>query len=94
MLNSSATQSQQKFRLEIAPTNGNIVQYGILSGSKSYGEEKIVISNQDEEYDNGQMEGKTIKFLKDNTWRDEINEFADAIINNQPIISVTSDDAL
>ena len=40
------------------------------------------------------MESTTIKFLQDNSWRDEIFEFAEAIINDQQIISGTSNDAL
>ncbi|HQT58851.1 MAG TPA: Gfo/Idh/MocA family oxidoreductase [Daejeonella sp.] len=94
MLNSSATQWQHKFNLEISLTQGYIELHGILSGSKSYGEEKIVIGKRNEESDNGQMESKTIKFLQDNSWRDEIFEFADAVVNNKPIVSGTSKDAL
>jgi predicted dehydrogenase len=94
MLNSSATQWQHKFSLDISLTEGYIELSGILSGSKSYGEEKIVIGKRDDESDNGQMESLTIKFLQDNSWRDEIFEFADAIINNKKIDSGSSLDAL
>jgi predicted dehydrogenase len=94
MLNSTATQWQHKFNLEITLSQGYIELHGILSGSKSYGEEKIVIGKRDEISDNGQMESKTIKFLQDNSWKDEIFEFAEAVINNTPIISGTSNDAL
>jgi predicted dehydrogenase len=94
MLNSTATQWQHKFNLEISLSEGYIELHGILSGSKSYGEEKIVIGRRNEESVNGQMESKTIKFLQDNSWRDEINEFAEAIIEDKPIQSGTSKDAL
>ncbi|HTJ10960.1 MAG TPA: Gfo/Idh/MocA family oxidoreductase [Dinghuibacter sp.] len=94
MLNSTATQWQHKFNLEISLTQGYIELHGILSGSKSYGEEKIVVGRRDEDSDNGQMESRTIKFLQDNSWRDEINEFADAIVAGKPIVSGTSKDAL
>lgn len=94
MLNSSATQWQHKFSLDISLTEGYIELSGILSGSKSYGEEKIVIGKRDEESDNGQMETTTIKFLQDNSWKEEIFEFADAIINNKKIESGSSSDAL
>lgn len=94
MLNSSATQWQHKFSLDISLTEGYIELSGILSGSKSYGEEKIVIGKRDEESENGQMESSTIKFLQDNSWRDEIFEFADAIINDKKIESGSSMDAL
>jgi predicted dehydrogenase len=94
MLNSSATQWQHKFSLDITLTEGYIELRGILSGSKSYGEEKIVIGKRDEESDNGQLESKTIQFLEDNSWRDEVNEFAASIIYSKPIESGTSKDAL
>jgi predicted dehydrogenase len=94
MLNSSATQWQHKFSLDISLTEGYIELSGILSGSKSYGEEKIVIGKRDDESDNGQMESTTIKFLQDNSWKEEIFEFADAIINNKKIESGSSSDAL
>jgi predicted dehydrogenase len=94
MLNSSATQWQHKFSLDISLTEGYIELRGILSGSKSYGEEKIIIGRRDEESDNGQMQCKTIQFLHDNSWRDEVNEFASSIIESKPIDSGTSKDAL
>ena len=94
MLNSSATQWQHKFNLEISLTQGYIELHGILSGSKSYGEEKIVIGKRDEDSVDGLLESKTIKFLNDNSWRDEIFEFADSILKNLPIDSGTSNDAL
>jgi len=94
MLNSSATQWQHRFNLEITLSQGYIELHGILSGSKSYGEEKIVIGKRDESSVNGQMESKTIKFLQDNSWKDEIGEFATAIVEDKPIESGTSKDAL
>lgn len=94
MLNSTATQWEHKFSLEISLSEGYIELHGILSGSKSYGEEKIIIGTRDEESDNGQMANKTLKFLQDNSWRDEIHEFADAVVHNKPIESGTSNDAL
>ena len=94
MLNSTATQWQHKFSLDISLTQGYIELSGILSGSKSYGEEKIIIGKRDEESDNGQMESTTLKFLQDNSWKDEIFEFADAIVNNKNIVSGSSLDAL
>jgi predicted dehydrogenase len=94
MLNSSATQWQHKFNLEISLSKGHIELHGILSGSKSYGEERITIGKKSIENKNGLMETKTIKFLEDNSWRDEIYEFASVIINDLPVESGTSNDAL
>jgi predicted dehydrogenase len=93
-LNSSATQWQHRFNLEISLSHGYIELHGILSGSKSYGEECIIVGKRDEESDNGQMESKVVKFLQDNSWRDEVFEFADAVLNNRPIESGSSNDAL
>ena len=94
MLNSSATQWQHKFNLEISLSKGHIELHGILSGSKSYGEERITIGKKSMENKNGLMETKTIKFLEDNSWRDEIFEFASVIIKDLPVESGTSNDAL
>lgn len=94
MLNSTATQWQHKFNLEISLTEGYIELHGILSGSKSYGEEQIIIGKRDEDSENGQMEVRKIKYLQDNSWKDEIYYFVDCIINNKPILYGSSDDAL
>lgn len=92
ILHSSATQWQHRFSLEIALRGGYLELQGILSGSKSYGEEKLIIGKRDES-DVGTAKEETITYLEDNSWRDEIFEFADAIINNQPIHSGSSLDA-
>lgn len=92
MLHSSATQWQHCFSLEIAMTGGYIELQGILSGSKSYGEEKLIKGKRDES-DTGAAKEEVITYLEDNSWRDEIFEFADSIINKTPIQSGTSMDA-
>ena len=93
-LNSTATQWKHKFSLEISLTLGYIELHGMLSGSKSYGEEHIIIGKRELESTNGQMEKKTIKFLNDNSWKEEIDEFTSCIINDQPVSSGSSKDAL
>ena len=49
MLHSSATQWQHRFVMEITLSEGYIELHGILSGSKSYVEEKIIIGRRDDE---------------------------------------------
>ena len=93
MLHSSATQWQHRFELEIALTQGYLELRGILSGSKSYGEEKLVIGRRDEA-DTGASREETITYLEDNSWRDEITEFADAICDGVAVTSGNSADAL
>lgn len=92
ILHSSATQWQHIFSLEIAFTKGYLELQGILSGSKSYGEEKLIIGRRDE-IEKGATKAQTITYLEDNSWRSEIFEFADAIIGGMPIRSGTSRDA-
>ena len=93
ILHSSATQWQHRFSLDIALSEGYLELRGILSGSKSYGEEKLIIGGRDES-DTGTAREETLTYLEDNSWRDEINEFADAIVNGSAIHNGTSVDAL
>ena len=50
MLHSSATSWRHRFKLDITLSKGELTLAGILSGSKSYGEETLVIAraNHDE----------------------------------------------
>lgn len=93
MLHSTATQWQHKFKLDIALTEGFIELSGILSGSKSYGQERLTIGKRDEA-DVGTLSEETITYLEDNSWRDEIYEFADALTGGGEIKYGNSDDAL
>lgn len=93
ILHSSATQWQHRFALDIAMTNGYLELHGILSGSKSYGEETLVIGVRDEA-DTGTSSRKIIKYLEDNSWRDEVMEFADAIVNRGKVLHGNSEEAL
>ena len=36
----------------------------------------------------------TKNYLYDNSWKEEIDEFAECIVNNQPVENGTSEDAL
>lgn len=94
MINSSATQWQHSFELDIALTEGYLKLEGILSGSKSYGEERLIIGKRIADSDVGTSKEEVITYLEDNSWRDEINEFADAILKGFKIESGTSQDAL
>ena len=65
---------------------------GILSGSKSYGQETISITQKS---DDSALAGPEIKeYVDDHSWRDEITEFADAIENDLPVSTGSADDAL
>ena len=93
ILHSSATQWQHRFSLEIALTQGFVVLNGIVSGSRSYGEEELVIGRRDES-NVGTSREEVIRYIEDNSWRLEIEEFADAILNGRQIQHGSSADAL
>ena len=93
MLHSSATQWQHRFSLDIALTKGFITLRGILSGSKSYGEEELVVGKWDES-NTGSTREECTKYLEDDSWRLEINEFADAILKRGEIMNGKSSEAL
>lgn len=93
MLHSTATQWRHTFSLDIHCTEGAMILTGILSGSRSYGEEKLTVINRRDE-DNGVPIETSYSYTKDDSWWLEICEFADAILNDQPIKIGSSDDAL
>lgn len=93
MLHSTATQWRHRFSLEITMERGGANLSGILSGSKSYGSEELTVIRASDD-DLGNPEEITSSYTSDNSWRDEIGEFADAIINDTPIINGSSNDAL
>ena len=67
---------------------------GLLSGSKSYGAETLTVVWGNVENDHGDPKEQTTRYNHDPSWRDEIYEFADAIINDKPISNGSSEDAL
>ena len=91
-LHSSATQWRHTFRLEIIFQSGLVELSGILSGSKSYGEETISITKRSD--DLSLQKPAVTRYHEDNSWRDEIDEFAKAIISDEPIITGSAVDAL
>jgi predicted dehydrogenase len=93
MLHSSATQWQHRFVMEIALTEGYLELRGILSGTKSYGQERLIVGRR-EEASTGSASETVITYLDDNSWADEVAEFARAISGEAPIAAGRSSDAL
>ena len=93
MLHSSATQWRHRFSLEITLAKGTIILSGILSGSKSYGAETLTVvwAHAD---DAGDPKEQTIRYNSDSSWNDEVAEFAEAVLNDTPIVNGSSDEAL
>lgn len=94
MIHSSATQWQHSFQLEITLQEGYLQLSGILSGSKSYGQEKLIIISRQEESVVGSLSSEEILYLEDTSWSDEIQEFVDLIVNDKPVVNGSSLDAL
>lgn len=92
MLHSSATQWRHHFQLDISLEKGSIVLSGILSGSKSYGSEKITIAWAASD-ESGDPKEQTTRYNEDNSWRDEISEFTNAILGKSEIQHGTIEDA-
>ncbi len=91
MLHSSATQWRHRFNLDITLEKGALTLSGILSGSKSYGAETMSVAWAGD--DTGDPYEQTTRYNKDDSWRDEIADFADAIHTGRAITEGSSDDA-
>lgn len=94
MIHSTATQWQHRFRLEITLEDAVVELTGILSGSKSYGEERLKIIPRNSESNNGSFNEISKSFLEDHSWKREIDEFADYIIKNKKIVNGSINDAV
>ena len=92
MLHSSATQWRHRFNLDITLEKGSITLSGILSGSKSYGAETLTVAQVGAD-DMGDPLEQTTRYNTDPSWWAEIDEFANAIRDNGPIIHGSADDA-
>jgi len=93
MLHSSASQWRHRFGLEVALTKGSVNLAGILSGSKSYGEETLSIIRTSGS-DTADLDEEVRNYTHDPSWAEEISEFAEAIVNDKPVSNGSSDDAL
>lgn len=97
MVHSSATQWKHKFSLDIFMENGYLSVNGILSSTRSYGEESITFAKkqfEDETRAFGRPREETIYFDTDHSWRFEIEEFYDCITGKIRNPQGNSDDAL
>ena len=93
ILHSSATQWRHRFSLEITLEKGAINLSGILSESKSYGDETMTVAWAAEE-EQGNPREETSSYTDDPSWVDEIDEFALAILKDEPVKNGSAEDAL
>ena len=96
-LHSSATQWKHKFLLEMAFENGFINLDGILSSTRSYAPETMIIGKREFEditFAMGKPKESITYYEYDNSWSLELSEFIDAIHGKNAINNGTSSDAL
>lgn len=94
MLNSSATQWRHRFHLDINLERGSLILGGILSGTKSYGAETLTVVHADPDNDRGDPREQITRYNRDPSWDEEIAAFAGSILNDKPVQSGNSEDAL
>ncbi|MDA0900331.1 MAG: Gfo/Idh/MocA family oxidoreductase [Proteobacteria bacterium] len=93
-IHSSATQWRHTFNLEIILEKGSLVFGGLLTGSKSYGDETLTIIQSKPDRDKGLPQEITHKFNEDISWAEEVHEFFEAIEKNKSISQGTIDEAM
>ena len=96
MLHSSATQWKHKFLLEMCFEEGYVNLDGILSGTRSYAPEKLVVGRrefEDTTFAMGKPKEDTTWFENDDSWKLEVEEFVNAILEKGTIQNGTSKDA-
>lgn len=97
MLHSSAIQWKHKFDLDITCTNGYIALNGLLTSTRSYGEERITYYKRDLRQESGKIGNPTeytMCFDEDFSWDWEMKEFYDALEGKRKIMNGTIEDAV
>lgn len=97
LLHSSATQWKHRFTLEICLQAGYININGLLSSTRSYGEESLTYAKrqfEDESFAFGKPREETVYFDRDDSWALEVAEFVKTVREGAPIQYGSSQDAL
>ena len=96
MLHSSSTQWSHRFSLEIYLSDGYVTVNGILSSSRSYGDETVSVARRrfDEGFDSGKPREEVTYFDHDPSWALEIADFIENVQEDTPVGSGRSEDAL
>ena len=92
MLHSSATSWRHRFHLHITLSRGTLTLAGILSSSKSYGEETLTIAKASPDESQEPLE-EVKRYAEDPSWSAEISEFGEAILGNGNIVNGSARDA-
>ncbi len=96
MLHSSSTHWKHRFSLEIFLSEGYLTVNGILSSTRSYGDETISVARR--QFDAGFAQGKPreeiIYFDTDPSWELEADEFLRNVSDDTPVTTGNSEQAL
>jgi predicted dehydrogenase len=95
-LHSSATQWRHKFLLELCFEEGYLNLDGILSGTRSYAPESLIIGRREFEditFAMGKPKETVISFENDHSWNLEVDEFMNAVNGESEIMQGTLTDA-
>ncbi len=95
-MHSSATQWRHKFLLEMCFEEGYLNLDGILSGTRSYAPESLIIGRREFEdvtFAMGKPRETVVSFENDHSWNLEIEEFMEVVNGNGSIIQGTLQDA-
>jgi predicted dehydrogenase len=95
-MHSSATQWRHKFLLEMCFEEGYLNLDGILSGTRSYAPESLIIGRREFEdvtFAMGKPKETIVSFENDHSWELEIQEFIDAVNGKGEIKQGTLQDA-
>ncbi|OPZ22468.1 MAG: 1,5-anhydro-D-fructose reductase [candidate division BRC1 bacterium ADurb.BinA364] len=95
MLHSSSTQWKHRFNLEIYLSDGYLSVNGILTSTRSYGDETLLVARKqfDDGFAVGRPREESIFFDTDPSWDLELNDFLACIRDGKPVESGNSLDA-
>ncbi len=97
MIHSSATLWKHKFSMEIFMEDGYLMINGILTSTRSYGDEYITFAKkqfENETFAFGRPREESIYFDRDDSWRFEVEEFYDCVVGKKDRPLGNTDDAL
>lgn len=96
MLHSSSTHWKHRFNLEIYMSEGYLSVNGILSSTRSYGDETISVARKqfDPGFPLGKPREEVIYFDTDPSWELEVADFVEAILEGKPVATGDSAQAL
>lgn len=96
MLHSSSTQWKHKFSLEIYLSEGYLTVNGILSSTRSYGDERSSGTQAVRRgFYTGKLRGEEIIYFDvDPSWELEVGEFIEHVTQDTPVLMGNSEQAL